>query len=164
MPVISSRIPVLIAIMLLAVVAIGAAGAHAASQQSLESGALGLTRPEVEARWGAATEQIEMRGHPVYDETYAYGAEEGMTYVSYRDVNGVQIAVYVEFVWFGDGVTEQVAAETIEDLLPADAELTEIYLAPSTPDGPIALAANRYASESLGTAQAGVLASEILVI
>jgi hypothetical protein len=137
---------------------------NAKTQQDLESGALGLTRSQIEAKWGAATEPVEMPGHPIYESTYAYGSEEAMTYVSYRDINGEEVAVYVEFNWFGDGVTEAVARDTVESLLPADAVLTEIYVAPATPDGPIAFVANRYTSDALARAYANILAPEILVI
>jgi hypothetical protein len=156
----------MLAITLIALTAVtaGSVRVNAAVQPDLKSGALGLTRAQIEAEWGAATEPVAMPGRPVHDTTYAYGSEAAMTYVSFREINGEEIAVYVELTWFGDGVTGEVASTTIERLLPSDAVLTELYVAPATPEGPITLVAHRYTSEALGEAHAGVLAKEILAI
>jgi hypothetical protein len=153
-----------ILLMVLAAVIAATAGVSAATQPALASGALGLSRAQIEAMWGAATEPVEMPGRPMYDATYAYGSQAAMTYVSYREYNGEQLAVYVEYTWFGDGATQGVASATIEGLLPSDAALTELYVAPATPEGPITLLVYRYISEALGEAHHGVLAPEILVI
>jgi len=148
--------------LLVATMASGVYGVGAQEAQGELGGVLGLPRLEVEARLGPSTEQVEMPGHPIYDETYAYEAEDATTYVSYRDINGVETAVYVELAWRGDGVDEQQAQRATESLIPADAELTELYVAPPTPGGPIALVTYRYESAGLGELQA--LAPEILVI
>ncbi len=152
------------ALAIMVVVHSGAAGVSAANQQALDSEALGLTRDQLEEIWGAATEPVDVPGQPGTDEMFLYGAEDAMTYVSYRELNGEQIAVFVELAWLGDGVSQQVSTQTIERLLPADAILTELYIAPATPDGPIALSIYRYTSESLADAYDDTLAAEILVI
>ena len=146
------------------VMAASGPGVRTADAQALESEALGLTRTEFEAAWGPATEQVEMPGQYGSDELFLHGAEDAMIYVSYREFNSEQIVIYVELNWLGDGVSEDLARETIERLLPGDATLTELYTSPPTPDGPIALSMYRYISDSLGEVHSGVLASEILVL
>ena len=140
----------------------GVPGAGAQPAGPLDSGALGLARSEIEADFGRATEPIEVPGHPVYDETYANENEEGALFVTYRDVNGEEIAVFVEFAWRGTGASKQEARTVAENLLPADAELTELYVAPPTSIGPLALVTYRYESDALG--ENAALAPEILVI
>ncbi|MCC6791571.1 MAG: hypothetical protein IT336_07805 [Thermomicrobiales bacterium] len=135
------------------------AGARAVT---IDSGALGLPKSKIEAVFGPSGDPIEMPGHPIFDETYAYETEEGTLTVSYRDVDGVPTAVFIEFAWVGDGVGDAVASDLVDRCLPADATLTELYTAPPTPNGPIALVMNRYESDSLGRIAA--LAPEILVI
>ncbi|MDP9473270.1 MAG: hypothetical protein M3Q71_21840 [Chloroflexota bacterium] len=124
-------------------------------------GALGMPRTEIEAEWGQATEPIDVPGHPIYDETYAYPAKDGTLFVTYRDLNGDDIAVYVEFAWSGGGATEQSAQALTKRLLPADAAPTEFYVAPPTSAGPIALVNHRYESDALGANPA--LPPDILV-
>ena len=75
-----------------------------------------------------------MTGHYVH-EVYQYPAEEGTAYVAFQNVNEEEIAVYVEFAWRGDGATEQAARSLVESFLPTDAELTQLFVAPPTPDG-----------------------------
>jgi hypothetical protein len=140
---------------------VSVAPSGAATPVSLDSGALGSTRTRIEARFGHVSDPIDVPGHPIYDQTYAYETQAGTLYVSYRDINGEQIAVYLEFAWGGKGVSERDAQTLVTGLLPADAKLTELYIAPPTTSGPIAFVMNRYTSESLGAG--GVLASEILV-
>ena len=140
----------------------GVLGAAAQPSASLDSGALGLSRAEVEARFGRASAPIDVPGHPIYDETYAYEAEDGTLFVTYRDVNGEDLAVYVEFAWRGRGVNEQAARAAAESFLPSDAELTALFVAPPTSAGPVALVTNQYRSDALGATPA--LAPEILVI
>lgn len=140
----------------------GVLGADAQREASLDSGALGLTRTEIEAEWGQATKAIDVPGHPIYDTTYAYPSKDGTLFVSYRDLNGDAIAVYVEFAWSGAGATEQAAQAIGKRLLPVDAQLTELYIAPPTTAGPIALVTHRYESEALGTHPA--LPPDILVV
>ncbi len=111
-------------------------GAGAQPEASLDSGALGLTRDEIEVEWGRANTPIDVPGHPIYDETYAYPDENGTLFVTYRNLNGDDIAVYVEFAWSGDGATEQVAHAVGKRLLPADSEITELYVAPRRPMAP----------------------------
>ncbi len=137
-------------------------GAGAQPEASLDSGALGLTRDEIEVEWGRANTPIDVPGHPIYDETYAYPDENGTLFVTYRNLNGDDIAVYVEFAWSGDGATEQVAHAVGKRLLPADSEITELYVAPPTTDGPVALVTERYESEALGANPA--LPPDILVV
>ena len=67
-----------IILMALTVVTARPARANAAVQPDLDSGALGLTRAQIEAEWGAATEPVVMPGRPMHDTTYAYGSEEHM--------------------------------------------------------------------------------------
>jgi hypothetical protein len=131
-------------------------------EASLDSGALGLTKVEIEADFGTVEKPITVPGHAIYDETFAYESQAGTVYVSYRDINGEMVAVYVEFVWRGDGVSEQDARDMIAHLIPADSTLTELYIAPPTGSGPIALVTSRYKSDSLGGIPA--LAPEVMVI
>jgi hypothetical protein len=140
----------------------GILGAAAQPAASLDSGALGLSRAEVEARFGRTPAPIDVPGHPIYDETYAYEAEEGTLFVTYREVNGQSLAVYVEFAWRGRGVSEPAAQAAAKSFLPSDAELTALYVAPPTSAGPVALVTNQYRSNALGANPA--LAPEILVI
>ena len=62
----------------------------------------------------------------------------------------------------GDGVTQQVARATVQKMLPSDARLTELYVAPPTTSGPIALVTERYESRAL--AENPALAPDVLVI
>lgn len=146
-------------------VALGIGGVSAAATPAagLDSGAIGLTRVQFEATYGAPTKTATVPGL-ASDETYAYGTQAGMIYVTYRDLNGEQVAVAVEFAWGGNGVTEAAAAKTLAAFLPSDAKLSERYVMPATPDGPITLVAIRYASAALTGASGGVLAPEILAI
>ena len=134
----------------------------AAAQPALASGALGVTRAEFEATFGRPSEEIDAPGHPIYDESYAHENEDGTLFVTYREINGEAIAVYLEFAWRGNGASAQAARAVAAGLLPTDAELTEIYVAPPTRSGPVALVTHRYESDALGAVQ--TLAPEILVI
>src|SRR5688572_15098015 len=116
-------------------------------ESSLESGALRLSKSEIEADFGTVEKPVVVPGHAIYDETFAYETQAGTLYVSYRDVNGEMTAVYVEFAWRGDGASEQAAREMVAHLIPADASLTELYVAPPTSSGPVALVTHRYESE-----------------
>ncbi|MGD9712185.1 MAG: hypothetical protein AB7V46_08985 [Thermomicrobiales bacterium] len=140
------------------------ASARVTNAQILQSGALGLTRDQFEATWGPPTAPVDLPAMPVSETMYLYGAEDAMIYVAYRQMNGEEIAVYVEFDWLGDGISHVMATETVERLLPADAVLTEVYGAPPTPEGPISLQFYRYVSETFGASSDGVLSSEILVM
>ena len=136
--------------------------AGAFQQAAFASGALGLTRQEIETRWGPG-DRVDMPGHPIYDETYAY-AGQGWTYtVWYRSLNGDEIASYVEVSYGPDGVANVQAMELAESLLPDDAEYTEMFVAPATPHGPTALVMTRYVSDALGVRSAGAVPPEILV-
>ena len=141
----------------------GVVGAATTPAAGLDFGAIGLTRAQFEAAYGAPTKTATVPG-PTSDETYAYGTQAGMIYATYRDLNGEQVAVAVEFAWGGNGVTETAAAKTMDALLPTDAKLTERYVLPATPDGPITLVAFRYTSAALTGASGGVLAPEMLAI
>lgn len=153
----------LLAFVVLAMTIAGFASSAGARQAaSLDSGALGRFKSEIEADFGPSGSPINVPGHPVYDETYAYETQAGTLYVSYRDINGETIATYVEFSWRTDGVDEAAALSMVEHLIPADSELIGLYTAPPTTSGPVALVANQYASESLGMNPA--LASEFLVV
>jgi len=139
---------------------VGMHGATARQAVSIDSGALGLFPSEIEAIFGPPSERVEVPD-PGYDDTWAYETEDGTLIVTYREINGEEIAIYLEFSWRGEGTGEIDARHLVESLLPADAELTELYTAPPTTSGPIALVSNRYESESLGSNMA--LTSEILV-
>jgi hypothetical protein len=138
-------------------------GVGAQGDGTLDSGAVGLTRAEIEADFGRSPEPIDVPGHPIYDQTYAYETQAGTLTVSYRSVNGEDLAVYVEFAWRGEGVPAHAARNLVEDFLPADAELTELYIAPPTASGPLALVTHRYQSDDLVVASP-TFAPEILVI
>ncbi len=153
----------LFALMLLALaLASGVLGAGAQPEVPLDSGVLGVTRAEIEAEWGRATKPIDIPGHPIYNETYAYAGKDGTLFVTYRELNGDEVAVYVEFAWSGEGATEQGAQAVGKRLLPADSKLTELYVAPPTAAGPIALVTHRYESDALGANPA--LPPDILVV
>lgn len=140
------------------------AGTSPARADATDKGVIGATRAQVEATFGKPTEAVPATGRPTSDAMFAYGTQAGMAYVSYREINGVQIAVAAEFAWGGGGVSEADAGKLIAKFLPADAKLTELYIAPATPDGPIALSVLRYTSEDLGHAYNGVLAPEVIAI
>jgi hypothetical protein len=139
----------------------GVHGVTARQAVSIDSGALGLFPREVEAIFGPPAERIDVPD-PEYGDTWAYETEDGTLIVTYREINGEDIAIYVEFNWRGDGVGEVDARNLVESLLPADAELTELYTAPPTTSGQIALVSNRYESAALGSNMA--LTPEILVM
>ncbi len=147
---------------LMVLMASAAPETQAQGTSGLDSGALGRLKSEIEADFGPSGTAIEMPGHPVYDEPYAYLMQAGTLYVSYREINGEDVAVYVEFQWVGDGVDEATAHRFAASLLPSDAELTELYIAPPTSSGPVALVTHRYVSDALTGNPA--LAPEILVI
>lgn len=149
----------LVLLVLVTASGVSSAGARAVT---IDSGALGLPKSKIEAVFGPSGDPIETPGHPIFDETYAYETGEGTLTISYRDVDGVPTAVFIEFAWVGDGVGDAVARDLVGRFLPADATLTELYTAPPTPNGPIALVMNRYESESLGRIAA--FAPEILVV
>jgi hypothetical protein len=154
---------IVLCLIVLATLMIGIGLSVALGQESsLESGALGLSKSEIEADFGTVEKPLVVPGHAIYDKTFAYETQAGTLYVSYRDVNGELTAVYVEFAWRGNGVSEQAARDMVAHLIPADASLTELYVAPPTSRGPVALVTYRYESESLGAVPA--LAPEILVI
>ncbi|MDP9368535.1 MAG: hypothetical protein M3Q03_09720 [Chloroflexota bacterium] len=140
----------------------GVVVAGAQPEATLDSGVLGVTRAEIEAEWGRATKPIDVPGHPIYDETYAYPGKDGTLFVTYHDLNGEDVAVYIEFAWSGEGATEQGAQAVGKGLLPADSKLTEFYVAPPTSTGPIALVTHRYESDALGANPA--LPPDILVV
>jgi hypothetical protein len=148
-------------------IAIGLGIAAAGAQQRprsehFETGVLGATRGEIEAEYGRVEKPITVPGHPIYDETFAYELDEATLYVTYRDVNDELTAVYAELAWEGDGIDEPAARAVVQNLLPVDAKLTELYVAPPTSSGPVALVTERYESASLG--EDPTLAPEVLVI
>jgi hypothetical protein len=144
---------------------LGARGAGAATLQPFVSGALGLTRDEIEDKWGAGDGPFAGQGH-YFDiqDLYTYEMDGETFNVAFQEVNGEKIAVYVQLDWPGDGATEADARESAVGLIPEDARITDLYSAPPTPGGPLAFSVYRYRSESLGAAHDGVLAPEILVI
>jgi hypothetical protein len=141
--------------------------ARVAAAPTLASGALGLTRSEIEAMWGGGEGPFAGQGHyfDVHD-LYTYELAGELYHVAYQQINGVEIAVYVQVDWLGDGVNEAAARDTVARLIPEDARLTDLYTAPPTPGGPTAFSVSRYSSQALGSAQVhdGALAPEILVV
>jgi hypothetical protein len=135
-----------------------------AQNGELASGALGLTRPELDQQWGQGVGPFAGPGayFNVF-ELYSYYSQRGTYHVGYQDTNGQQIAVYLEINLPG-GLSEREAQAMATAYLPADAERTEVYTAPPSPDGVTALQTYRYVSPSLGAAYDGILAGEILVI
>lgn len=138
------------------------AGTHASE---LDSGGLGLSRTDIETTWGSGTGPLPGSGH-YFDlqELFAYPVKDAVYHVAYRRIAEQQVAVHVQVTWLGDGVTDAVMRATVAELIPADARLTDLYWAPPTPDGPIALSTYRYVSEALGAAYNGELAPELLAI
>ena len=67
----------------LMLVAIGIGIIRAGAQEaSFESGALGLTRSEIEAEFGRIENPITVPGHPIYDETFVYELGEVTLFVT----------------------------------------------------------------------------------
>ncbi len=133
-----------------------------AEAAGFSSGALGLTRPEIEAQWGHG-ELVDVPGHPIYDETYAYAGQGWTTYVWYVSFNGKDVAAYVEVAYGPEGVPPVQAHDLAQGYLPADAEFSELFIAPATPQGPTALAMTRYLSPSLAATHGNIIPAEILV-
>ena len=133
-----------------------AAATGATPPASLDSSALGLTRAGVEAHWDPGEVPITVPGRYAR-EFYAYPAEEGTASIAYQGLNGEEVAVYVEFRWGDDGTTEDMAQPLGARLIPADGQRTAIYLAPPTPNGPIAFTTYEYASASLTAAYGDAL-------
>jgi hypothetical protein len=134
------------------------------AQAELVSGALGLTRPEIEEQWGQGVGPFAGPG-PYFGiyEMYSYFSQRGTYHVAYQDTNGQEIAVYLEINLPG-GMSEREARALAGSYLPADAEQTEVYTAPPSPDGATALQMYRYQSPALDAAYGGILAGEVLVI
>jgi hypothetical protein len=141
---------------------IGLRRSASTQESSFSSGALGITRADIEARWGAG-ERVKVSGHPIYNETYAYPGQGWTTYVWYMSFNDVEVAAYVEVDYGPDGVTMVQARELVSNYLPADAEFSELFVAPATPGGPTALTMTRYLSPSLASRYDGIIPAEILV-
>ncbi|MDQ3657788.1 MAG: hypothetical protein M3457_22275 [Chloroflexota bacterium] len=154
---------VLLTMSLVLVLVVGLAGGLA-QQGGLSSGALGLTRAEIDEQWGQGVGPFAGPGFyfNVY-EMYTYYSQRGNYHVAYQDVNGRDIAVYLE-VDLPGGMSEREARVMTAGYLPVDAQLTDVYTAPPTPDGAIALTTYRYVSASLDAAYGGILPGEILVI
>jgi hypothetical protein len=135
------------------------------AEPPLDSGGLGLPRAAIEANWGPGAGPFAGPGHyfDIY-EFYTYQLTGAIHHVAYQTIGNEQIARYVQIDWLGDGVTGPVLRDVVARLIPADARLTDLYWAPPTPGGPLALVSYRYVSETLGAAYNGVLAPEILVI
>ncbi len=129
----------------------------------LASGALGLTRPEIEAMWGEGVGPFAGPGgyFNVY-EMYSYYSQRGTYHVAYQDTNGVEIAVYLEINLPG-GMSQRESRAFAAGYLPEDAERTEVFTAPPSPDGSTAVQSYRYVSPALGTAYDGLVAEEVLV-
>lgn len=87
-----------------------------------------------------------------------------MTAVWYREVNGDAYAASIEIDFIGDTLDASEARQHAERFMPTDAEFTELYVAPATPNGPIAIEMMRFVSESLSTFNSGVFAPEIVVM
>lgn len=140
-------------------------GADAAQFAPLASGALGLTRDEIEDTWGTGEGPFAGQGH-YFDvqDLYTYEVQGETYHVAYQEVNGQKVAVYVQVDWSGDGVAETDARDIAIGLIPDDARITDLYSAPPTPGGPLAFSVYRYRSEALGAAHEGALAPEMLVI
>lgn len=137
--------------------------ANAQTTAQFESGGLGLTRSQCEDMLGPG-ERVAMPGHPIYDSTYSYGTQLGMVYVWYMDADGDSYAAYIEIDFASDNLDASEARAHAEQMMPSDARFTELYVAPSTPSGPIAMEMTRYVSESLGTINSGGFAPEIVVL
>jgi hypothetical protein len=133
-----------------------------AQDSGLSSGALGMTRADIEARWGTG-ERVDVPGHPIYDEMYAYPGQGWTTYVWYMAFNGLEVAAYVEVDFGPEGVPMVDARDLVTNYLPADAEFSELFVAPPTPGGPTALSMTRYLSPSLAAAYDNIIPAEILV-
>jgi hypothetical protein len=152
-----------------AAAAIGAAtvgfGRMTAAQtpSAFESGGLGLTRAQFEETFGPG-ELVEMPGHPIYDSTYSYGTQLGMVYAWYLDMNGESYVSYIEIDFASDKLDASEARQRAESLMPTDATFSELYIAPSTPSGPVAIEMTRYVSESLGKVHEGTFPPEIVVM
>src|SRR5215213_2946928 len=150
---------------LASVVAAGAVGVSRsvrAQEAGFSSGALGLTRAEIEVQWGQG-EIVDVPGHPIYDETYAYAGQGWTTYVWYVSFNELEVAAYVEVAYDSEGVSPVQARDLAQGYLPADAEFSELFIAPATPQGPTALAMTRYLSPSLAATHGNIIPAEILV-
>lgn len=142
--------------------AVGLGRSTQAQEAEFSSGALGLTRSAIDAQWGAG-ERVAVPGHPIYDETYAYAAQGWTTYVWYMSFNDQEVAAYVEVAYGPEGVSPVQAHDTAMAYLPADAEFSELFVAPATPRGPTALTMTRYLSPSLAAAYGEIIPAEILV-
>lgn len=113
---------------------------------------LGMSRDDWERAMGP--------GEPVDtglgDEMFAYGAQYGMLYATFREFSDGAFVNYIEFRFGGDGMTYDRVDPIIRAFMPADADATDAYLAPATPGGPTAIACWRYESEELDAAHPGI--------
>lgn len=127
------------------------------------SGGLGLTRPEFEARFGTG-EPVETAGDPRYDSTYAYGTQLGTIFVWYHDLGDDSFVTYIEIDVASETLSSDEARNRAERLLPTDSQFTELYVAPATPNGPVAIEMMRFVSPSLGEVHDRAFPSEIVVM
>lgn len=138
-------------------------GLARAQAGGLESGALGLTRPEIEAMWGEGVGPFAGPGgyFNVY-EMYSYYSQRGTYHVAYQDTNGIEIAVYLEITLPG-GMGQRDSREFAARYLPEDARRTEVFTAPPSPDGATAVQSYRYVSPAMADVYEGLLPEEMLV-
>ena len=107
-----------------------------AQGRDVESEGIGLDRDEWE----------ELHGPGNAGQSYVE-YEDGRYLVGFDD----DAVTFIERGWEDEGnVTMDEAADEVDDLLPADAQLRETFYAPPTAAGPIGLFFERYQSDSLG--------------
>lgn len=161
----SRRVFRLALVVLILSLILGPVGGQAQDRRGeLDSGALGLTRAEIEENWGAGVGPFESPGgyFNIY-EMYTYYSQRGNYHVAYQDTNSRELAIYLEIALPG-GMSEREAQALAVGYLPADVRQTDVYTAPPTPDGATALQIYRYESAALDEVYDRILAGEILVV
>ncbi len=129
----------------------------AVAQDGFASGGIGLSRTEWEATYGAGTPLQKL----VQYENARSRVPGSPIYVGFNN----DYVAHIELRWQATqlgGLREQDARAEVKDLLPADADLQDVYYMPPTPDGPVALRAWQWESPSL--AEVTVARTAILVV
>ena len=139
--------------LMVATILIGSA-TSAAQTVDIDSGGIGLSRDAWEQTYGEGEALQSLvryktaKGFPLY-----VGFEDDrVAHIEFRYSEGTQLG----------GLTEDDVIAQVEQALPNDAILIDEFVVPATPEGPVALRAQRWGSNALGDVTGGE--TSILVI
>ena len=118
----------------------------AVEADGIASGGIGLTRAAWEAIYGTgeATQSFGKYTDPTYGGPIYMGLAAEGDVVDFIEVQWQEVSQL-------GGIPEESAGNQVRALLPEDAVLAEGFFLPATPDGPLALRAQRWTSAALGS-------------